>query len=53
MDMISIDEVVEQEDGSAILTITAKGEELEMLVAEGFLSVLRKAMEDVSGIVQD
>jgi len=50
--MISIDEVTEHEDGSATLMITATGEDLEILVAEGFLSVLRKAMEeDVSGTI--
>jgi hypothetical protein len=50
--MISIDEVVEQEDGSAIITLTATGQELEMLVAEGFLSVLQKVLEqDVAGTV--
>jgi len=52
--MITIDEVIEHEDGSATLTITATGEELEILVAEGFLNMLRKAMkEDVAGTVQD
>lgn len=52
--MIEITEVIEKNDGSAIVTLKATGQELEMLVAEGFLSVLRKVLEeDVSGTIQD
>lgn len=52
--MMRIDEVVEHEDGSATLMITATGEELEILVAEGFLTLVRRAMdEDVAGTLQD
>jgi len=52
--MIEVEEVTEQEDGSAVIILRASGKELEILLAKGFISVLERMLQDnVAGTLQD
>jgi len=45
--IIDVESYEEQEDGSAIVTLNLNEAGVNLLVQEGFISILRKQMEDL------